>query len=369
MPNGAARKVEHGFAMRRRSLAVVSSSVDQEARTVNMIAATETPAVQWVPDPAQTGSFAQRRYVEADEVLGMDGIDFSRTRGMPFGDSHNLYETVDSVLGTVIDMTVDGARLLATAKFRRSKAGLLEDIEDGHLQQVSIGYCVHEYEVVERTDGVARLMVRATRWTPHEISLVAVGADPNAVMRSHDEQLFPEPVFKRSALKARSKEKAMNEEEVVALVTAAEDALAALADVSDDGVSDETKARLGKLRARAEGDDTDETDASAGADTSSASEAEDDKKAEDAARSIAKARGKETEAFFNSLVGLKRGKEIKQLLGDFVAARAIAALNQPAQPVTPAIARTNGGQRSVDISKDLDPTALLARRKRGFAAK
>ncbi|MBY3363757.1 hypothetical protein [Rhizobium laguerreae] len=364
MPNGTTKKVEHGFTMRRRNLAVVSSSVNQEARTVEMIAATETPATQWVPDPTQTGSFSQRHYVEADEVLGMDGIDFSRARGMPFGDSHNLYETVDNVLGTVIDMTVDGARLLATAKFRRSKAGLLEDIEDGHLQQVSIGYCVHEYEVVERTDGIDRLMVRATRWTPREISLVAVGADPNAVMRSQDQQLFPEPVFKRSAANTRSKEKTMDEEQIVTLVTAAEDALAALSDVTDDGVSDETKARLAKLRARAEGDDDPDKKET---DTADADVSEADKKVEEETRSLAKRKGKDVEEFAEGIRGLKRGKAFRDAVGDYVAARAIAKIAAiPA--VTPVIPTTPMGQRSVDLAKELDHVTLFERRKRGYVA-
>ncbi|NKL74104.1 hypothetical protein GFM09_33710 [Rhizobium leguminosarum bv. viciae] len=45
-----------------------------------MIVATEAPAVQWIPDPSQTGDFDERRYVKALEILSMQGVDFSLHR-------------------------------------------------------------------------------------------------------------------------------------------------------------------------------------------------------------------------------------------------------------------------------------------------
>ncbi|MBY5684833.1 hypothetical protein HFO32_22175 [Rhizobium leguminosarum] len=369
MSKPATGKSATGIPLRRRSLTLVASSADKASLTVGMIVATEAPTAQWIPDPAQTGDFDFRSYIKALEILDMTGVDFSRAPGMPFCDSHRT-ETTGDVLGSVLNLRVEGVALVAEAKFRKRHAELVDDIADGHLQQVSVGYEVFEYELVGRDETTGLPIVRAIRWCPHEVSLVAVGADAGAVMRSQDEKLYAAPTFKRSAADTPSKEKIMDIETALATAeeakAAADAAIAALADVSEEGASDEVKARLAKLRARAEGDD--EPTGEPAADTASVSE--EDKKAETEARAMAKRRGKETEAFIEGLVGLKRGKELKALLGDFIAARAIAAVSAPTPTLIPVADKTvkTAAQRSADLAKDLDPATLFARRKRGFVA-
>lgn len=357
----------NGVPLQRRSLTVVVSSANIETRTVSMIVATETPALQYVPDPTKTGVDC-REYVPALEILSIEpgAIDFSRSVGMPFVDSHDTYSSIDRVLGTVANLRIESRALVAEALFRRRYAELVQDIADGHLQQVSVGYQVFEYELVGHDEATGLPIVRAVRWCPHEVSSVAVGADAGAVMRSANEQLYPVATYVRSAA-SKPQENTMELDDQLAAaeqaLAAADEAITALQDIAEDGVTEEQKSRLAKLRARAEGDKEVETDTTAAdADVSEA-----DKKVEEETRSLAKRKGKDVEEFAEGLRGLKRGKAFRDAVGDFVAARAIAKIAAiPA--VTPVIPSNPTGQRSVDLAKELDHVTLFERRKRGYVA-
>jgi hypothetical protein len=59
---------------------------------------------------------------------------------------------------------------------------IIRKIRDGIIRNVSVGYRVHRYEVI-RNDGAVPLY-RAIDWEPYEISLVPIGADAGAGIRS-----------------------------------------------------------------------------------------------------------------------------------------------------------------------------------------
>ncbi|MCJ9720787.1 hypothetical protein MOV66_10210 [Agrobacterium sp. SHOUNA12C] len=364
-----------GVPLRRRSLQLLPQTVDKESGTVGMIVATETAAVQYIPDPAQTGDFDCRNYIKALEILDMAGVDFGRAPGMPFVDSHDTHTSIDRVLGSVLNLRVEGGQLVADAKFRQRYAELLMDIEDGHLQQVSVGYEVYEYEIVGVDEASSLPVVRAVRWCPHEVSSVAVGADAGATMRSQrsTETLFPAPVFKkRSAIQKRSQEKKSMADDIETLVNTAEDAvaaadiaIAALADVTDDGASDEVKSRLAALRARADGDTDPDKDPDTDTDPDGDTDAE--KKEDDVTRAIAKKRGKDAVEFVESLRGLKRGMALREALSAYVQARAIASLSGGHPALRPFVDKVEQ-KRASKVAEILNPSALLARRKRGYVA-
>jgi hypothetical protein len=90
-----------GVPMWRRRLTLLPQTVDKANGTVGMIVATETPAVQYIPDPTKTGDFDCRNYIKAVEILDLDGVGFRRANEMPFVDSHTN-TSIDKVLGTVL---------------------------------------------------------------------------------------------------------------------------------------------------------------------------------------------------------------------------------------------------------------------------
>lgn len=154
------------------------SSFNAEARTVDVVLATETPVRRrsW-----QHGDF--------DEVLTVNkgAIDASRLDTMALLDSHDAVSGLDARLGSIVPGSLRFANgtAIVTAKLSRNPRGeaLHRDLEDGHVMGVSVGYRIDSQERSEAAAGGVAT-VRATRWTPLEISVVSIPADPNASTRA-----------------------------------------------------------------------------------------------------------------------------------------------------------------------------------------
>jgi HK97 family phage major capsid protein len=108
------------------------------------------------------------------EVLSHDddAPNFMRLNdGAPFLFNHNP----DKVLGVVERAWHDKKKKRGYAKIRFSRSEFakqyLDDVKDGILRGISFGYSIDEVE--ERGEGVV-----ATKWSPHELSLVSIPADP-----------------------------------------------------------------------------------------------------------------------------------------------------------------------------------------------
>lgn len=137
-----------------------AASINEEARTVDLAFASETPIERWY----------------GTEVLRCDGgaVMLSRLNaGGALLSDHNTRAQVGAVVsGTA---RTDSDRVCrATVKFSQRQAGAdeFQDVQDGIRTQVSVGYMVHKYEVDEDTNTYT-----ATRWEPLEISLVSIAAD------------------------------------------------------------------------------------------------------------------------------------------------------------------------------------------------
>ncbi|MEY9198444.1 hypothetical protein ABIA16_003560 [Sinorhizobium fredii] len=271
--------------LQHRAFAGAPTSVDEVEGTFDIIVTTETPVNTWVPKPnAVPDEYGWVECVDADEVLLASGLDYSRTPRMPLLDSHDAHSSIDKILGLVEDVRAEGQSIVARATLSSSRSYMAKDIKRGMYGQVSAGYSVQEYEYVERPGQ--RLLAIAKHWTLQEASLVAIGADPYASIRS---KFRADQHQKRSAAPPQIEEKSMELEQ---LVIAAEDAemnaaaaAQAVVDASDEGASEDVIARAKAIRSRAEGNADKPEDADAAADTS-ASDAE--KKEMDEVRSLAR---------------------------------------------------------------------------------
>lgn len=127
-----------------------------------------------------------------DEVLDLAGADLSRLNaGAPVLDSHRT-GTLNNIIGVVESATVRAGRGYATIRLsdRPDVAGIKRDIADGILRNVSVGYSIDAVKT-ETRKGRPPLM-RVTRWTPLELSIVSVPADSQArVVRAADTRTFP----------------------------------------------------------------------------------------------------------------------------------------------------------------------------------
>jgi len=88
-------------------------------------------------------------------------------------------------LRNIMGVCIAGNETHATVKFsgREEIQDLIEDIKDGIIRNISVGYRVHEYEDVTEDEAEIRTL-RAIDWEPLEVSFVAVPADGGAGVRS-----------------------------------------------------------------------------------------------------------------------------------------------------------------------------------------
>ncbi|WP_262265495.1 HK97 family phage prohead protease [Microvirga yunnanensis] len=173
-----------------------SGSVDVAARTFEAVASTETPVRRYV-DIEGMG------YVQADEILVTTGVDLSAVAGViPLLDGHDASST-DAILGSIEGArteTVEGLGdvVILSCRIVEGVKGdeVLAKLASGALTAVSVGYRVANYDI-ETRDGQTPI-ARAVEWSLVELSLVPVGADPNARVRSAE----VEPVVPAADLEA-----------------------------------------------------------------------------------------------------------------------------------------------------------------------
>jgi hypothetical protein len=125
------------------------------------------------------------------EELSMDPAHIDLTRlngGAPLLDTHWAM-SMECQVGKVVEGTakISGGLGVARCKLsaRESVAGVRQDVADGIIKNMSVGYTVRQYLITEPPVGSNELPVyRAIDWLPAELSLVPIGADPNAGIRS-----------------------------------------------------------------------------------------------------------------------------------------------------------------------------------------
>lgn len=156
-----------------RRAALAPASINEAERTVEVVWSTGAP----VKRRDSGGSYT--------EVLSLDPahVDTAGLIGASVLDGHRQ-DSVDRVLGVVVAATTDGREGRATIKISERAEAVWRDIQAGILRHVSVGYAVQQWQDGKAADG-SRVRT-AVRWTPREISLVPVPADPGATIRSQE---------------------------------------------------------------------------------------------------------------------------------------------------------------------------------------
>jgi len=164
----------------QRSMILDRSVMDEEKRTVSAALSSETPV---------------KRYF-GNEILVHEksSIDFSRAKdGLPLLFNHNHSE----LLGVVRDVRLEKGVLRGTLHFSKNKKAerAWQDVKEGFLKDISIGYRVDKWEESADDDEV-----RVVNWTLFEASVVTVPADPSVgVNRSQIEDKVMPKKDERSA--------------------------------------------------------------------------------------------------------------------------------------------------------------------------
>jgi len=157
-----------------RSVAVETGKRKPEERTVEIAFSSEAPVVRWW----------------GIEVLSHDpgAMDMSRMEsGGPVLMDHNTRDLVGVVEECRCDADKMGRALVRFSKSARAEE-VFQDVLDGIRKNVSVGYDVNDAKELDPKDMPRELVELAAReklpvyrvssWTPMEISMVAVPADP-----------------------------------------------------------------------------------------------------------------------------------------------------------------------------------------------
>lgn len=155
--------------------------IDDEARTVDLIFSTGAAVLR-------SDYWSGKQY---REVLSLDPAHVRLDRlnaGGPLLDAHSAW-SVGDVLGTV---QADSARIekgkaLATVRFskRADVEPIWQDVRDGIVRSVSVGYRVYKFQEDSPKDGGVATRT-AIDWEPFEVSMVPMPADAGARVRQGD---------------------------------------------------------------------------------------------------------------------------------------------------------------------------------------
>jgi hypothetical protein len=163
------------------SVRAAVGSVNKDARTVDVVFSTGASV------PRQD-YWTGKRF---NEVLSMDPAHVRLDRlnaGAPVLDAHSAY-SVGDVLGAVQPNSAAVKDKKGTATLRFSKRDTVDpifnDIADGIISNVSVGYRVYKYVEETPKDGGTPTRT-AIDWEPFELSMVPMPADIGARVRSGD---------------------------------------------------------------------------------------------------------------------------------------------------------------------------------------
>lgn len=158
----------------------IESSIDAEARTVELSFSSDTPYRRF--------DWWENRYYE--EILSHEPEAVDLERLTQIGVVLVNHDSRQLPVGAVEKAWIDGRKGRALVRFDDDdeSESVFQKVRKGIMRGVSVGYVVNEWQITQPTDG--RLAVEvATKWEPLEISIVSVPADASVgVGRSFFEQ-------------------------------------------------------------------------------------------------------------------------------------------------------------------------------------
>ena len=150
-----------------RSFELARNTINEDARTVEVIFSTET--------------------AEVERYFGIEVLDHSpqsvRMKRLQNKAAVLFNHDFSDQRGVVESASLANKQGIATLRISRSAKGeeLFNDIRDGIVSKVSVGYRVHGMQMENSRDGMDSY--RVTDWEPFEISFVSIPADDSAGVR------------------------------------------------------------------------------------------------------------------------------------------------------------------------------------------
>lgn len=154
------------------------SGVNKVARTADLVWTSGAPVKRY-------DYRYDRDYLE---VLSLDpkSVRMSRlTSGTaPLLDNHDRFSGVRGQIGVVDAASIKPPSATVRFSAREDVAPIWQDVQDKIIRSVSVGYVIHQIEMIPPAKPDDLWTYRAIDWEPYELSLVPIGADPGAFVRS-----------------------------------------------------------------------------------------------------------------------------------------------------------------------------------------
>lgn len=197
-------RIERTFALER-------GAVNETARTVELAFSSEEPYERW---------WGIEILDHSKKAIRMDRL----KSGGPLLCDHKSSDIVGVIESVRIDADRVGRAVVRFGKSARAEE-VYQDVLDGIRRNVSVGYVIHEAELVKTGEDVTDTY-RVTDWEPYEVSLVAVPADATVgVGRSMENPVVN--TESTAATEPTPKEKSMEQNQVAPVDTAALESRAA----------------------------------------------------------------------------------------------------------------------------------------------
>lgn len=165
--------------------AIEPSSFNEEERTVEVVFSTGSRVKRY---SYEDGFFWEELSLKRNHV------NLKRLKaGAPVLDNHGTsfmgVAGLKDQIGRVLDAWVDGEKGYAKIKLsgREEVAGIIQDIREGIICNISVGYRVKRFKEQKETFEDLPIL-RAIDWEPMEVSFVAIPADPDSQSRSEDKK-------------------------------------------------------------------------------------------------------------------------------------------------------------------------------------
>nr|WP_067285742.1 prohead protease/major capsid protein fusion protein [Marinobacterium profundum] len=141
-------------------------TVDRENMTVEIVFTTGEAGLRqsWWSDPYEESLRVDDKSIRQERLK----------KGLSILDSHNRYAGIGAVLGVTEDYRIEKGQLAGTCRFSKNQQAVFDDVADGILRHVSLGYRIHEYKVTKPGKDTAIEQREAIDWEPLELSIVPV---------------------------------------------------------------------------------------------------------------------------------------------------------------------------------------------------
>ncbi|MFZ3141152.1 prohead protease/major capsid protein fusion protein [Polaromonas sp.] len=134
----------------------------------------------------QNSRYYMEKLAVTPEAVNLDRLE----RGAPLLNSHLAWDLEDQIGVCDQPVIANGIGTVQSQLSRReSVRGIVQDLEDRVIRNVSVGYVREAIEMVAPSEEAGMWVYRVTRWTPMEVSLVAIPADMDSQVRSEGGRL------------------------------------------------------------------------------------------------------------------------------------------------------------------------------------